>query len=248
MSVEAMTWAFAQPLPPCPKSVLVALANRADEDGYCWPGIDDLEQRTGWKRRAVQTAIKDLQDRQLLTVSPQFSEKTGVQKSNLYRLALAATPTPTRRGEGASAAPYRAGDTPSQGAPPAPLRVHQVRGEGAPPAPESSSEQSVEQSGDGKASSNPPTPTAPAGGVTATESETKTTGKPRGHRASVFPDGWDVEPWMVQLCQGFGLNPHAEFRDFKNNHKAKGTLFVSWPHAFRTWVTRSVQFKQQRRG
>lgn len=53
---------------------------------------------------------------------------------------------------------------------------------------------------------------------------------------------------MVALCQGFGLNPHAEFRDFKNNHKAKGTLFVSWPHAFRTWVTRSVQFKQQRRG
>ena len=45
-----------------------------------------------------------------------------------------------------------------------------------------------------------------------------------------------------------GLNPHAEFRDFKNNHKAKGTLFVSWPHAFRTWVTRSVKFQQQRRG
>ena len=233
MSVEAMTWAFAQPLPPCPKSVLVALANRADEDGFCWPGIDDLERRTGWKRRAVQTAIKDLQARQLLTVSPQFSDKTGVQKSNLYRIALSQAPAPISRGEGAPDAPYRAGHAPSQG---------------APPAPESSSEQSVEQSGDGKASSNPPTPTAPAGGVTATESETKTTGKPRGHRASVFPDGWDVEPWMIELCKGFGLNPHAEFRDFKNNHKAKGTLFVSWPHAFRTWVTRSVKFQQQRRG
>lgn len=91
-------------------------------------------------------------------------------------------------------------------------------------------------------------PIAPACGVTATGPETKTTGKPRGHRASIFPDGWDVEPWMVELCKGFGLNPHAEFRDFKNNHKAKGTLFVSWPHAFRTWVTRSVKFQQQRRG
>ncbi len=91
-------------------------------------------------------------------------------------------------------------------------------------------------------------PTAPAGGVSATGTDTKTTGKPRGHRASIFPDGWEVEPWMVELCKGFGLNPHAEFRDFKNNHKAKGTLFVSWPHAFRTWVTRSVKFQQQRRG
>lgn len=89
-------------------------------------------------------------------------------------------------------------------------------------------------------------PTAPACGVTATGSDSKTTGKPRGHRASVFPDGWEVEPWMIELCKGFGLNPHAEFRDFKNNHKAKGTLFVSWPHAFRTWVSRSVGFKQRR--
>lgn len=247
MSVEAMAWAYSILLPPCPKSVLVALANRADEDGYCWPGIDDLERRTGWKRRAVQTAIKELQARQLLTVSPQFSDKTGVQKSNLYRLALSAVPPTAGRGEGAPAAPYRAGHAPSQGAPPAPLRVHQVRGEGAPPAPESSSEQSVEQSrGIGHAAPAPPI--APAGGVTATGTESKTTGKPRGHRASIFPDGWDVEPWMVELCKGFGLNPHAEFRDFKNNHKAKGSLFVSWPHAFRTWVTRSVQFKQQRRG
>lgn len=248
MSVEAMTWAFAQPLPPCPKSVLVALANRADEDGFCWPGIDDLERRTGWKRRAVQTAIKDLQARQLLTVSPQFSDKTGVQKSNLYRIALSQAPAPISRGEGAPDAPYRAGHAPSQGAPPAPLRVHQVRGEGAPPAPESSSEQSVEQSRVRSASSNPTPPTAPGGGVPATGPDAKTTGKPRGHRASIFPDGWEVEPWMEELCKGFGLNPHAEFRDFKNNHKAKGTLFVSWPHAFRTWVTRSVKFQQQRRG
>lgn len=90
------------------------------------------------------------------------------------------------------------------------------------------------------------TPTAPACGVTATEPDAKTTGKPRGHRASIFPDGWEVEPWMVELCKGFGLNPHAEFRDFKNHHKAIGTLFVSWPHAFRTWVARSVKFQQRR--
>ena len=126
MSVEAMTWAFAVPLKPCPKSVLVALANRADEDGYCWPGLDDLELRTGWKRRAIQLALRELQAASLIVVSPRFSSN-GVQTSNLYRIAM----TPIACGEGA---------------PHAPLRVHQVRGEGAPHAPKSSSESSFEQS------------------------------------------------------------------------------------------------------
>ena len=231
MSVEAQAWAYSVTLPPCLKSVLVALANRADEDGYCWPGIEDLEQRTGWKRRAIQAAIKDLQERHLITISPQF-KSTGAQTSNLYRLACPEVLATRRNGEGAGRAP---------------LGVQQVRGEGAPHAPKSSSEQSVEQSLEVGAATLAP-PTAPACGVTATGTESKTTGKPRGHRASIFPDGWELEPWMVELCKGFGLNPHAEFRDFKNNHKAKGTLFVSWPHAFRTWVTRSVKFQQQRRG
>lgn len=245
MSVEAMTWAFAQPLPPCQKSVLVALANRADEDGYCWPGLDDLEGRTGWGRRSIQRAIQDLQTRQLLTVSAQFSERTGVQKSNLYRLALSVTSATPRSGEGVTQTPYRAGQTPSQGVTQTPLRVSNRQGEGVTQTPESSSEQSVEQSIVRSASSNPTPPSPPACGVTATDSGAKTTGKPRGHRASIFPDGWDVEPWMLELCKGFGLNAHQEFAKFRNLHKAKGSLFVSWPHAFKTWVSRSVEFKQR---
>jgi len=130
MSVEAMAWAFAQPLKPCPKSVLVALANRADEDGQCWPGIEDLEQRTGWNRRSIQRAIKDLQDRGLLVASFRFKPMGG-QNSNLYRLACSPNFIPTSRHQG---------DTPSRG------RVTQGRGEGDTQSPKSSSEQSVEQS------------------------------------------------------------------------------------------------------
>jgi uncharacterized phage protein (TIGR02220 family) len=135
MSVEAMTWAFTVDLKPCPKSVLVALANRADEDGYCWPGLDDLERRTGWKRRAIQMAIKHLVECQLITVSPRF-QASARQDSNLYRLAV----------EGAPHARGRVHQVHAEGAPHARGRVHQVHGEGAPHAPKSSSEQSSEQS------------------------------------------------------------------------------------------------------
>jgi hypothetical protein len=67
-----------------------------------------------------------------------------------------------------------------------------------------------------------------------------------GKVCTSFPEGWDVEPWMLDLCKGFDLNPHAEFADFKNHHLAKGSRFKSWPHAFRTWVSRSVKLREQR--
>ena len=100
MSVEAMAWAFQVPLKPCPKSVLVALANRADQDGYCWPGLEDLEFRTGWNRRSIQRAVKELEASGLLMVTPRFTS-IGVQTSNLYRLSMATVSC----GEGVSPSP-----------------------------------------------------------------------------------------------------------------------------------------------
>ena len=100
MSVEAMAWAFQVPLKPCPKSVLVALANRADEDGYCWPGIGDLQLRTGWGVRSIQTALHELEASGMLRISPRFLA-SGTQTSNLYQLVM----TTISRGEGAGGAP-----------------------------------------------------------------------------------------------------------------------------------------------
>ena len=133
MSVEAMAWAFQVPLKPCPKSVLVALANRADQDGYCWPGLEDLEFRTGWNRRSIQRAVKELEASGLLMVTPRFTS-IGVQTSNLYRLSMATVSC----GEGVSPSPPgRLCVTP---------RVTVCHPQGDCVSPKSSSEQSVEQS------------------------------------------------------------------------------------------------------
>lgn len=150
MSVEAMAWAFQVPLRPCPKSVLVALANRADEDGYCWPGLADLEARTGWKQRSIQLALRELEVSKFISISPRFSSN-GMQTSNLYRLEI---PTPGCM-EGASPVSPRVHQVQGGGASPAPPGVHQVRGGGAPPAPKSSIEQSIEQSVESPPSSPP---------------------------------------------------------------------------------------------
>ena len=220
-----MTWAFAIPLPPCPKSVLVSLANRSDEDGYCWPGIADLERRTGWKRRAIQQAIQFLLRDKLIEVSSRFTH-SGQQDSNLYRLALMNNP-------------YTIGCV--GGAPDAPLGVHDVRGEGAPDAPKSSSESSSEQSGESVA---PATPLAPLCVLPDTR-----TGKRTRKRLpeTPWPDDWQVEPWMEELCRGHELNPFAEFAHCRSHYKGTGKLRASWPDTFRSWVFKSVALKQRRR-
>ncbi len=62
MSVQAIAWAFAQDLTPtgC-KFVLVALANYADGDGYCFPGQKKLAADTGQTDRSVRTHLAALE-------------------------------------------------------------------------------------------------------------------------------------------------------------------------------------------
>ena len=57
MSISALNWAFEQDLPHAEKSVLVALAHRADKDGYCYPGQKAIAAMTGASESTVRRAI-----------------------------------------------------------------------------------------------------------------------------------------------------------------------------------------------
>jgi hypothetical protein len=41
-----------------PRLLLLALADRANDTGRCWPGIEDLMRRTGLSKTGVYTATK----------------------------------------------------------------------------------------------------------------------------------------------------------------------------------------------
>ncbi|MET8766363.1 helix-turn-helix domain-containing protein [Streptomyces sp. NPDC004658] len=62
--------------------VMLALADRADDNGYCWPSIDDLAERTKLSPRAVQKAIATLADLGELDVE----NGGGRHRSNRYRI------------------------------------------------------------------------------------------------------------------------------------------------------------------
>lgn len=75
-------------LPPVAKAVLIALADRADDDGVAWPSVGDLVTRTCFGRRAIQRAIGDLANAGLLSLGVR---KGGFRKqTTIYRLVLPA--------------------------------------------------------------------------------------------------------------------------------------------------------------
>lgn len=102
MSIRAMNWAWDQTLTPTAKLILMALADAADDVGVCGPSLRRIASKCLVSERTVQRALKDFEDRQLLSVSRRFA-RDGRQKSNSYLLAVGRVPDnlspPVRSGQ-----------------------------------------------------------------------------------------------------------------------------------------------------
>lgn len=89
MSNEAITWSYAQRTGKgagC-KAVLVALADRADEEHSCYPGQRDLAERTEQSERAVRGHLKHLEDQGFIVRTPRW-DKNGHRTSDRYVLPV----------------------------------------------------------------------------------------------------------------------------------------------------------------
>lgn len=117
MSSEALTWAFGldageHGLTHGQKSVLIAIANYADEEASAYPGIKRLARMTGMSERGVQYALRELEGRGFVTTVEQF-RSSGDRGQTTNRYYLARTPgantspggVQSLRGGGAPAAP-----------------------------------------------------------------------------------------------------------------------------------------------
>ncbi len=59
------------------KLVLIALADQSDEEGYCWPSVATIAERTCLADRSVQRSIQSLVDRGILTVDKSKGGRTN---------------------------------------------------------------------------------------------------------------------------------------------------------------------------
>lgn len=107
MSAIALTWAWRQmpALKSTPaKLVLVALADRADDDGELYPKLAWVAEKVQMDRRNVRKHIATLEELGLLERTERMrTDGDGRQTSNLLRLAL--------EREGETALPPRAGSS-----------------------------------------------------------------------------------------------------------------------------------------
>lgn len=86
MSNKAIDWAYAQKdIKGGCKSVLVALANRANKDDECWPEIDTIAEDTGIGSSTVSGHLKKLTKLGKITKEKRHNER-GYRKSSLYKL------------------------------------------------------------------------------------------------------------------------------------------------------------------
>lgn len=108
MGLRAMAWAFLTARPSTERFVLVALAEHADEDGVCWPGVSRLTERTGYNRVTVQRALARLEVDGLLS-RQERCVPGGRQTSNLYVLDLGWQP-PAVKAERSGVGPENGGE------------------------------------------------------------------------------------------------------------------------------------------
>jgi hypothetical protein len=87
MSNRAITWAYQQDLKGGPKFVLVTLADMADQEHSCFPGVPELARLTGFGRTAVMNHLDTLIDAGLIS-KERRARKDGSRSSNRYYLAV----------------------------------------------------------------------------------------------------------------------------------------------------------------
>lgn len=95
MSLEAITWAFRQEIPGTAKLVLLALANRADDEtGECWPGIPRVAKDASCSVRSAQIHIASLARNGFVQVERRRAPGDGRQQSNRYWVLMDRAPAP----------------------------------------------------------------------------------------------------------------------------------------------------------
>lgn len=88
MSIRLMTTAWEIDLPTGQKMVLLALADRANDDGECWPGQESLARKCSLSERAVRENLRRLNEAGLIEIEERYDTDTHARKTNVYHLVF----------------------------------------------------------------------------------------------------------------------------------------------------------------
>lgn len=95
MSISAMNWAWGLDVPTGEKIVLLALADRANDDGECWPGYASMAEKCSMSERNVMRIVVALEEKNLLKIDHRKNPENNRQKTNVYHLNIEQKPGDT---------------------------------------------------------------------------------------------------------------------------------------------------------
>lgn len=87
----------------------------------------------------------------------------------------------------------------------------------------------------------PPLPTI---GRVTVKNRQRTVSRARSRRER-FPSGFTLTDQRREYARTKGLDAGGEFEQFADHHRAKGTTFLDWDAAWRTWCRNAVKFNRK---
>ncbi|HGM8361439.1 TPA: helix-turn-helix domain-containing protein [Pseudomonas aeruginosa] len=115
-----------QGLTPAQKAVLISLADNANDEGVCWPSVAKIAERTCLSERAVQQAIKVLNECKALSIEARQG------RSTMFTVTPAAFAPPQKVHPRRKCTPAANAPTPADAAPPPPQEMHPTPADAAP--------------------------------------------------------------------------------------------------------------------
>lgn len=115
-----------QGLTPAQKAVLISLADNANDEGVCWPSVAKIAERTCLSERAVQQAIKVLNECKALSIEARQG------RSTMFTVTPAAFAPPQKVHPRRKCTPAASAPTPADAAPPPPQEMHPTPADAAP--------------------------------------------------------------------------------------------------------------------
>lgn len=225
MSNEALAWAWRVPCAPTAKLVLVALADRANEAGECFPSSRDIIERTGLAERTIRLALRELEAMGALR------SEFRAGRSTIYVVSM----TAQRGASDAGGQEMPGGTTCRGGGHVMPGRGASDAGEGGTTCPHNPHITLIEPS------SNPQRDATTLGEPLTLTPEPKAKREATGHR---LPVDWHPSADMEGFAVGLGLNADAvaaQFRDYWHAAPGAKGRKADWAATWRNWCRREAE-------
>lgn len=230
IAVSTLVWANG-PAKAADRLMMLAIADNADDHGLAWPGMDRLAAKCCVKPDAARSTVRRLEADGWVSVRRGGGGQGGHGQPNRYQLNMARLRVqqvpPVDGGESVERTPPSTREDPPVDA-------------GRTP-PSTGGEPSTEPPENHHGENHDPALFIPP--LSVVQSDAVAAPRPtQPKKAHQLPETFRPSQAHVALAAGLGVNLRAEWPQFVDHHRARGSAFKDWDAALRTWVRNAARF------